>query len=55
MKSNALSDRLQLPREALTYVPTIIMGPVIGLLSTLVYTRLLSPGSMAPTCWHSPA
>lgn len=43
MKTNQLSDRWLLPREALTYVPTIIMGPVVGLLSTLVYTRLLSP------------
>jgi O-antigen/teichoic acid export membrane protein len=44
MKPNELSDRWLLPREAFTYVPTIIMGPVIGLLATLVYTRLLSPG-----------
>jgi len=42
--ANMPSERSLLPREALTYIPTIIMGPVIGLLSTLVYTRLLSPG-----------
>jgi O-antigen/teichoic acid export membrane protein len=44
MKTRTLLPEFLLRRDALAYLPMIVMGPVVGLLSAVIYTRLLSPG-----------